>query len=98
MVGNEEREHTHAQPRWLSVAQKGSAQKVGKIVYDRSLHTTRHTKGRYCDQGKVYHKARSRTAPDGQSAQDIWLGMGRLCEQLDHDLYAETKELGRRKK
>ena len=68
----EEEKRTTPPPRGWSPAQKKNAHSVKEIVYDRSFHTTHHTKDRRHEQEKVYHKTRSGTTPDGQAARNAW--------------------------
>ena len=87
----EEEKQTTPPPRGWSPAQKKNAHGVEKIVYDRSFHTTHHTKGRHREQEKVYHKTRSGATLDGQAARNAWHGMERIREQLDHNIDAQVR-------
>ena len=58
----EERQATPPPWGWPPAA-KEKAHGVEEIVYDRSFHTTHHTKDRRHEQEKLYHKARNGADP-----------------------------------
>ena len=83
---NEEGRQATPPPWGWPPAAKEKAHSVGKIVYDRSLHTTHNTKDRRHEQEKVYHKTRSRATPHGQTAGDARHGMERIREPVRADI------------
>ena len=78
---NREKRQATPPPWGWPAAAKEKAHGIGEIVYDKSCHTTHHTKDRRHEQEKVYHKARSGAAPDGLAARDAGHGMDRPQHQ-----------------
>ena len=90
-LNEEEKQATPPPWGWPPTA-KEKAHGVEEIVYDRSFHTTHHTKDRRHEQEKLYHKARSGATPDGPAARDAGHGMEPIRQQVRADIAAALRE------
>ena len=92
-MGYNKEEKQATPPPWgWPPGQNENAHGVEEIVYDRSYHTTHHTKDRCHEQEIVYHKARSGATPHGQAARDAGRGMEPICQQVRTDIAAALRE------
>ena len=87
----EERQATPPPWGWPPAA-KEKAHGVEEIVYDRSYHTTHHTKDRRHEQEKVYHTPRRRATPNGQAARNSRDGLEPIRQQVRADIAAALRE------